>query len=366
MGLSSKRVALDEDKLDKFIETLEDFYPSAGTAQYETLRAAHRSVMWAKLCRRLRMPAFFLTWFACAIYGQDIIRAFILPAAGIAMESPLHAFGEYARVGLKLAAGAFASWVLLTWENLNLFQILRFLTIVASFIATLHIAGFDVRMLLTLSGFFSVVLSIGTQGVVANIMAGAMIMLQKDFDVGDYIRSTDGMFEGTVDFLSLQQIVIRSAEGATIFVPCNNIIKAAVVNESRRHFRRVQEKVTLRWVLAHGIVEPNACKNSGRRFGGWGARRAGYGPEDTDKVEHVCGAIEASLHALPSEKDFTSDAMLVQATLNGITPQGPELLVLVDTNSWVSDATFLKAKSAVLTRVAGAVKEAGAGIVGGS
>ncbi len=103
---------------------------------------------------------------------------------------------------------------------------------VIAIVAGLLVLGIfmDIGPLLAGAGVLGVAVSLGGQGVMKDLIAGTVIVLEDQYVVGDRVRIGD--VEGTVQQLSLRSTVVRSDDGVLHFL--GNGTLAAVANLSRR------------------------------------------------------------------------------------------------------------------------------------
>jgi len=99
--------------------------------------------------------------------------------------------------------------------------------------AILSVLGVPVGTLIASAGIFSVALGLGAQGFVSDIVTGFFILLEDQFDVGDYVKIET--VEGTVSAMGLRTTQITSSDGTLNFVPNRKII--IIINQSRNDMR---------------------------------------------------------------------------------------------------------------------------------
>lgn len=116
----------------------------------------------------------------------------------------------------------------------------RYLILLVGILFTLSALGLDgvVASLLAGAGFTSVVVAFGTQDISKNILAGAFIILNKQFRIGDNII-VHGGHEGIVRKISLRAVVLESSDGRQITVPNNVIFSNVVTNLTAMGRRKV-------------------------------------------------------------------------------------------------------------------------------
>jgi len=112
---------------------------------------------------------------------------------------------------------------------------------------------YDLGALLTGLGLGGLALALAAQETLANLFGGLAIMLDKPFNVGDYIQF-DGL-EGTVEDIGFRSTRIRTPDLTIVTVPNSTIAKANVTNCSRRDRRRVKFCLPVKYGTNAEILE---------------------------------------------------------------------------------------------------------------
>jgi hypothetical protein len=113
------------------------------------------------------------------------------------------------------------------------------LTIVLSF------WGVTWTALLTAIGMSTLIVALGLQSALTSMAAGIFILLERPFNVGDYISFSGHNVEGTVEDIAFRTTVIRSEDGTRIVTPNSFIFTQAVTNHS-------PDRAILTIVTVHG------------------------------------------------------------------------------------------------------------------
>jgi small-conductance mechanosensitive channel len=114
-------------------------------------------------------------------------------------------------------------------------------TFVVGVIVALGIMGIEVAALVTTLGLAGVTIGFALKDVLANSMAGVLLLLQRPFTFGDTIL-VDG-YEGVVRDIRVRDTLIEQGNGCMVFVPNANVFNAAITNVSVNHRRRVDVQV---------------------------------------------------------------------------------------------------------------------------
>jgi small-conductance mechanosensitive channel len=96
-------------------------------------------------------------------------------------------------------------------------------------------SGTDITPFLTGAGILGVVIGLGAQSLLKDVLAGAFILVENQFRVGDVVELAGK--SGVVEQVNLRTTVLRAADGALHFVPNGQITVAS--NLSYRWSRAV-------------------------------------------------------------------------------------------------------------------------------
>ncbi|MGF1462086.1 MAG: mechanosensitive ion channel family protein [Maricaulaceae bacterium] len=103
----------------------------------------------------------------------------------------------------------------------------------------LQIWGIPVAPLVASLGIFGVAVALGAQDLFKNLIAGILILAEKRFVPGDWIR-VDDVVEGTVEQINFRSTVVRQFDKGPVYVPNSRLSDNAVTNYSRMNFRRIK------------------------------------------------------------------------------------------------------------------------------
>ena len=106
--------------------------------------------------------------------------------------------------------------------------------IVAGFIIISEL-GYDLGGLVTGLGITSVVVALAAQDLAKSLISGLCILLDKPFNIGDYI--TVNNYEGTVEDITFRTTRIRNISNDIIVIPNSQIAENNIVNFSRKDSR---------------------------------------------------------------------------------------------------------------------------------
>ena len=95
--------------------------------------------------------------------------------------------------------------------------------------------GYNLGGLVTGLGISSVVIALAAQDFAKSLFGGLSIVLDKPFNVGDYIWVNN--FEGTVEEISFRSTRIRNLSKELIVVPNSQIAESYIINYNKRNTR---------------------------------------------------------------------------------------------------------------------------------
>ena len=102
----------------------------------------------------------------------------------------------------------------------------------------LQIWGIEVGPILAGLGLFGVAVALGAQDLFKNLIAGILIIAEKRFNKGDWIK-VDGTVEGTVETIGFRSTVVRRFDKAPVYVPNTKLSDSAVTNFTAMTHRRI-------------------------------------------------------------------------------------------------------------------------------
>lgn len=112
--------------------------------------------------------------------------------------------------------------------------------IIAAFMVISEL-GYNISGFVTSLGIGGVVITLAAQDTAKSLIGGALIILDKPFKVGDYIKV--GTFEGTVEEITFRSTNIRTLDNSVLHIPNSEMSISAIINynemEKRRYFSRL-------------------------------------------------------------------------------------------------------------------------------
>ena len=126
--------------------------------------------------------------------------------------------------------------------------------------------GIDAEQIALVAGALGVGIGFGLQGIVANFIAGIVLMLERPVRLGDFVEV--GPLVGRVERIGLRSSTVKALDGAEVIVPNESLISREVINwtlSDRK--RRVEVKVGVAYGSdprqVHRILEKVAMEHEG-------------------------------------------------------------------------------------------------------
>ncbi len=135
---------------------------------------------------------------------------------------------------------------------------LKTLVWITIFVVVAQNLGYSVSGLVASLGIGGVAVALAAQDTLANLFGSIMIMVDKPFRIGDWIKSKD--FEGTVEEIGFRSTKIRTFAKTVQVVPNNKIANMMIENMDRRgdrgiNVRRVKITIGLEYKANAGQME---------------------------------------------------------------------------------------------------------------
>jgi small conductance mechanosensitive channel len=166
----------------------------------------------------------------------------------------------------------------------------RAATFIIGAIIALGVMGVQVTALVASLGLAGVTIGFALKDVLANSMAGVLLLLQRPFTIGDTI--TVSGFEGVVVDIRVRDTMLRTGDGRVVFIPNASVFDSPIVNVSANPVRRFEivltvpggadlhagEEIVAKAIAATaGVVSEPAADAQVSRAGATWARIVGHG-----------------------------------------------------------------------------------------
>lgn len=107
--------------------------------------------------------------------------------------------------------------------------------------------GLSVSGLMAFGGIGGLVVGLSAKEFLADFFGGIVLIADKPFKVGDWIRSPDRDIEGTVEEIGMRRICIRTFDKRPVYIPNSILSTISIENPSRMTNRRIKETIGIRY-----------------------------------------------------------------------------------------------------------------------
>jgi len=111
-------------------------------------------------------------------------------------------------------------------------------TIIIGATVSLNIAGIDLTVIIAAAGFG---IGFALRDIITNFLAGMMILAQKHFTIGDFIKVNGTM--GKIIDIQARATVLQSIDGTRVIVPNAQLFSNQVTSFTSNPFRRIEVNV---------------------------------------------------------------------------------------------------------------------------
>lgn len=122
-----------------------------------------------------------------------------------------------------------------------LIKALKVFIIAIGIVAIMQKWGINVSAFLASLGIGGLAFALAAKDTVANLFGGLVILTDKVFKIGDWIKVSD--VEGIVEEIGMRTTKVRAFDKALITLPNANIANSSVNNFSRRNRRRIKMRI---------------------------------------------------------------------------------------------------------------------------
>ena len=103
--------------------------------------------------------------------------------------------------------------------------------------------GYNLNGIVTGLGLGSVVIALAAQDIAKSLLAGTVILLDKPFEIGDFVKIKD--FSGTVENIKFRSTRIRLLDGSLLNVPNEILMTETIENYNKIKKRRYETNLEL-------------------------------------------------------------------------------------------------------------------------
>ena len=117
-------------------------------------------------------------------------------------------------------------------------KIIKIVILVIAAVIIVDEVGYDITGIITGIGLGGLVVTLGAQDTAKNLFGGIVIVIDKPFEVGDWIEVTG--LQGVVTDISLRSTRVRSFKDSEMIIPNSTLANASIINWSRMNKRKVE------------------------------------------------------------------------------------------------------------------------------
>lgn len=126
-------------------------------------------------------------------------------------------------------------------------KLLRISVIITAVLVALQTFGVSISGVLAFGGIGGLAVGFAAKDMLANFFGGLMVYLDRQFSVGEWIRSPDQNIEGVVEDIGWRLTRIRTFDKRPLYVPNATFTHISVENPSRMLNRRIYETIGVRY-----------------------------------------------------------------------------------------------------------------------
>jgi len=152
---------------------------------------------------------------------------------------------------LKAKADDPKHWMDTSFIPLIVISIKVFMGIIVTVLIAQNL-GYSVSALVASLGIGGIAVALAAKDTLANLFGSIMLMIDRPFKLGQWIRSSDGILEGIVEEIGFRSTTIRTFGKTTQVIPNNLLANMVVENMDRRgdeqiNLRRVKMNLGLEY-----------------------------------------------------------------------------------------------------------------------
>jgi small-conductance mechanosensitive channel len=152
-------------------------------------------------------------------------------------------------VRLLLAEDVFPRVRLAKGLPLAMSLVVQYALVLSGFTLALAALGVDLTKLTILAGAFGVGAGLGLQNLVNNFASGLILLFERPLHLGDVVQITG--VGGEVRHIGARATLVRTADGAEVFIPNSQLVSQNFVNWTYSDLRR---RIVLPVKVAHGAT----------------------------------------------------------------------------------------------------------------
>jgi len=124
-------------------------------------------------------------------------------------------------------------------------KVIKLLIIALAFVVIASRWGYDINGFIAGLGLGGLAFALAAKDLLANIFSGIIIITDKPFNIGDWIKTSD--VEGTVQDINFRSTKIISSDNSLVTVPNSNLANSPIINFTKRTMRRITFNLTVKY-----------------------------------------------------------------------------------------------------------------------
>ena len=140
-------------------------------------------------------------------------------------------------------------------------RIIRVVIVILGAGAIFEVWGIPVASILAGLGLVGAAVALGAQELFKNLISGIMIIAERRFEVGDWIK-VEGVVEGTVEWIGFRSTRIQRFDMGPVYVPNGHLADNPMINFTKRDHRRIYMTIGLDY--ATSVVALEDIRNAAR------------------------------------------------------------------------------------------------------
>jgi small conductance mechanosensitive channel len=193
-------------------------------------------------------------------------------------------------------------------------KVITYFIAFVSLVLILQIFNFDISSFVASFGIVGLIIGIGAQAVISNLISGILIMFEKPFIIGDFVEITG--FQGKVEDIRLRSTSIKTFDGRIITVPNSTFTSSAVINYSKTGGIQVKIPVSFKADV------------------------------DIEKASQIMSSVAKSTHGVRPYH--------IEVLVTGVTQSDSSWNVIVELRFWVNQVSD---RDVIVSNVTGRIKE---------
>ena len=122
-------------------------------------------------------------------------------------------------------------------------------------LGVLQILGIPISAIVAFGGLGGIAVGFAAKDLLANIFGGMIIFLDRQFQIGDWIRSPDQEIEGVVEEIGWRLTKIQTLDKRPLYIPNSVFSTISLENPSRMRNRKIKAQIGLSYTDAPKIAQ---------------------------------------------------------------------------------------------------------------